>query len=303
VFNTRALITSRGAVYIFELQSGKWREIGKLSFGRAVQVHDLDWHWSTVVIGASDATGNAAYVFHMNADGTFSRISRLAPLDADAADRFGEHVAVYSTTVAVTAPGYNDEQGAAYIFVCSETQCAERQKLLANDGASSDGFGQALDLASGILVVGAPSADWVPGDPAKPPSEKNHHAGGAAYLFVRSGGTWVEQQKFRPSARELNWYSTFGYQVVILRDARHHRCALRRRQFRARIRGRVSLVRWLAGRDSCHARRREPRRSAGAVQRCAVGRRSEWARLLWRRLGVQPRSSVADTVRRGAPSL
>jgi hypothetical protein len=215
LFNTRALITSRSAVYIFELQSSKWHETGKLSFGRTVQVHDLDWHWSTVVIGASDAIGSAAYVFHMNADGTFQRISRLAPPDADAADRFGEHVAVYSTTVAATAPGYNDEQGAAYIFTCSETQCTERQKLLANDGEQGDGFGQALDLASGILVIGAPSADWVAGDPARSPSEQNHHAQGAAYLFVRDGSTWTEQQRLRPSARELNWYSTFGYAVAV----------------------------------------------------------------------------------------
>lgn len=215
IFNMCALITSRSAVYVFQLQTGKWRETGKLSFGRAVQVHDLDWHWSTVVVGASDATGNAAYVFHMNSDGTFARISRLAPPDAVAADRFGEHVAVYSATVAATAPGYNEEQGAAYIFACSDLRCTERQKLLANDGAGGDGFGGALDLASGLLVIGAPSADWVAGDPAKPPSEKNHRAGGAAYLFVRSGGTWVEQQKFRPSARDLNWYSTFGDQVAV----------------------------------------------------------------------------------------
>jgi hypothetical protein len=215
IANNRVLITSRSAVYIFQLQSTTWREVGKLSFGRTVQVHDLDWHWSTVVVGASDATGNAAYVFHMNTDGSFQRIARLAPPDADAGDRFGEHVAVYSTTVAATAPGYNSEQGAAYVFSCGETRCVERQKLLANDGASGDGFGGALDLASGILVIGAPSADWVPGDPAEPPSEQNYHAQGAAYLFVRSGSTWTEQQRLRPSPRESSWYSTFGYQVAV----------------------------------------------------------------------------------------
>jgi FG-GAP repeat len=215
IFNSRVLIASRSAVYVFQLQSTTWREIGKLSFGRTVQVHDLDWHWATVVVGASDATGNAAYVFHMNTDGSFQRIARLAPPDADAGDRFGERVAVFSTTVAATAPGYNSEQGAAYVFTCSETRCVERQKLLANDGESGDAFGGALDLANGILVIGAPSADWVEGDPAKPPSEKNHQAQGAAYLFVRSGSTWTEQQRLRPSPRELNWYSTFGYQVAV----------------------------------------------------------------------------------------
>ena len=59
-----------------------------------------------------------------------------------------------------------------------------------------------------------PAADWVPGDPVKPPSEQNHRAGGSAYLFVRSDGTWTEQQKLHPGPRQLNWYATFGYQVA-----------------------------------------------------------------------------------------
>lgn len=215
IFNNRALIASRSAVYIFQLTSGAWREVGRLPFGRTVQVRDLDWHWSTAVVGASDSTGNSAYVFHMNADGTFVRVARLAPPDAAGGDRFGEHVAVYSTTVAATAPGYNSDQGAAYVFACTQTRCTQRQKLLANDGEAGDEFGGGVDLANGVLVVGAPWADQVPGDPVEPPSEQNHRAGGAAYLFVRSGSTWTEQQKLQPSPRELNWYSTFGYEVVV----------------------------------------------------------------------------------------
>lgn len=215
IFNNRALITSRSAVYIFQLQSGKWHEVGKLPFGRTVQVRDLDWHWNTVVVGAGDSSGDSAYAFHMNTDGTFARIARIAAPDAGGIDRFGERVAVYSTTVAVTAPGYNSDQGAVYVFMCTETQCVQRQKVLANDGRPGDDFGHAVDLASGMLVVGAPDDDWVPGDPSKPPSEQNHRAGGSAYLFVRSGATWTEQQKLHPGARQLNWYATFGYQVAV----------------------------------------------------------------------------------------
>jgi len=215
MFNRRALITSRTAVYIFQLQSGKWQQTGKLPFGRAVQVRDLDWHWNTVVVGAGDSTGDTAYVFHMNTDGTFHRTGRIVAPDANPSDRFGERVAVYSTTVAITAPGYNSGQGAAYVFTCTATQCVERQKLLANDGRRGDDFGHAVDLASGVLVIGAPSANWVPGNPAKPPSEQNHRAGGSAYVFVRSGSTWTEQQKLHPGARQLNWYATFGYQVAV----------------------------------------------------------------------------------------
>jgi hypothetical protein len=214
ISNMRALIASRTAVYIFRLQSGKWREVGKLPFGRAVQVRDLDWHWSTVVVGAGDSTGDTAYAFHMNTDGTFRRVARITAPDARSSDRFGERVAVYSTTVAITAPGYNSGQGAAYLFNCTATQCVQRQKLLAKDGSPGDDFGHAVDLAKGILVVGAPEADWVPGNPNQPPSEQNHRAGGAAYLFVRNSGTWTQQQKLHPGPRQLNWYASFGYQVV-----------------------------------------------------------------------------------------
>ena len=189
IFNIRALIASRSAVYIFQLPSGKWREVGRLPFGRTVQVNDLDLHWNTVVVGASDSTGNAVYVFHMNADGTFrahrAASRRRMPL---LSDRFGERVAVYSTTVAVDRARLQLRSRAPPMSSLAPRQHAvQRQKLLANDGEPGDGFGRGVDLASGVLVVGAPSADWVPGDPVQPPSEQNHRAGGSAYLFVRSG--------------------------------------------------------------------------------------------------------------------
>jgi FG-GAP repeat protein len=210
-----ALISSRTAVYSFKLQSGKWREVGKLPFGRAVQVRDLDVHWSTVVVGASDTTGDAVYVFHLNTDGAFRRIARVAASDAVTSDRFGERVAVHSSTVAVTAPGWHSGRGAVYLFNCTDTRCVQRQKVIAADGRPGDDFGHAVDLGSGVLVVGAPQANWVPGDPSLPPSETNHRAGGSAYLFVRSGATWTQQQKLHPGARQLNWYATFGLQVAV----------------------------------------------------------------------------------------
>jgi hypothetical protein len=215
ICNMCSLISSRTAVYIFKLHSGKWSEVGKLPFGRAVQVRDLDVHWNTVVVGASDTTGDAVYVFHMNTNGTFTRISRVAAPDAVASDRFGERVAVYNSTVAVTAPGWHSGQGAVYLFNCTDTQCVQRQKVIANDGRPGDDFGHAVDLANGVLVVGAPAANWVPGDPALPPSETNQRAGGSAYLFVRSGTTWTEHQKLHPGARQLNWYASFGLQVAV----------------------------------------------------------------------------------------
>src|SRR5687767_3911412 len=52
ISNNRVLIASRSAVYVFELKSNTWRQVRRLPFGRTVQVRDLDWHWSTAVVGA-----------------------------------------------------------------------------------------------------------------------------------------------------------------------------------------------------------------------------------------------------------
>lgn len=215
IFNKRVLVASRTAVYVFVIELGKFRRVGMLPFGRSVQIRNMDWHSNIAVVGVRDSGGNTAYAFYLNPDGTFRRVARIVAPDALAADRFGERVAVYGSTVAITAPGYNSGQGAAYVFSCNDVQCIERQKLLANDGQPGDDFGRAIDVYGGVLVVGAPNVDYRGGDPNEPPGEQNFRAGGAGYLFVRSGTTWVEQQKLRPGPRQLNWYSTFGYQVLV----------------------------------------------------------------------------------------
>ena len=133
-----------------------------------------------------------------------------------------------------------------------ETRCVERQKLLANDGQQGDDFGRAVDLANGILVVGAPAADWVPGDPAEPPSEQNHRAGGAAYLFVRSGTTWTEQQKLRPEPAAAELVCDVRLSGRRLGHARRVGAPYQIDELRAGLRDRLSLVGRLAGRDTAH---------------------------------------------------
>ena len=179
IFNNRALIASRRAVYIFQLLSNKWQQTGKLSFGRSVQVRDLDWHWNTVVVGASDATGNAAYVFHMNSDGTFP-----AHRAARAARRRTRAIASASASLSTARPSQSlrpattPTRAQPTFSRARDTQCVERQKLLANDGSRATISATPSISHNGILVVGAPNVDWVPGDPAEPPSERNHRARG-----------------------------------------------------------------------------------------------------------------------------
>lgn len=88
-----------------------------------------------------------------------------------------------------------------------ETVWRRQGDLRASDGAPgignpNDGFGSSLDLSGDTIVVGAPYDDI-----------SNTADTGAAYVFVRNGTTWTEQQKLVPSVRSVNDY--FGWSVAI----------------------------------------------------------------------------------------
>jgi hypothetical protein len=74
--------------------------------------------------------------------------------------------------------------GAAYAFVRSGTTWSFQQKVLPADGLVNDGFGTSVSVAGDTLTVGAPGDDTPAGADA-----------GSAYVFLRSGGLWVQQEK------------------------------------------------------------------------------------------------------------
>ena len=83
-------------------------------------------------------------------------------------------------------------------FVASD----EKQKLVANDGATNDNFGYSVSLSSdgNIALVGA----------------YNKSSTGAAYIFTRSGSTWTQQQKL--IASDGGGSDFFGWSVSISSD-------------------------------------------------------------------------------------
>jgi hypothetical protein len=74
--------------------------------------------------------------------------------------------------------------GAAYTYDYNGVDWIDGQKLLASDGNDFDFFGIGLSMSDNTLVIGAP------GDVGET---------GAAYVFQRIGGVWVEQQKLVPN--------------------------------------------------------------------------------------------------------
>ncbi|TLM67720.1 MAG: hypothetical protein FDZ70_10105, partial [Actinobacteria bacterium] len=78
------------------------------------------------------------------------------------------------------------------------------QKVLASDGQAGDTLGFECDIEGDTAVVGARCED------------QNGPDAGAAYIFVRDGGTWVEQQKL--VASDGLAYDYFAHDVAISGD-------------------------------------------------------------------------------------
>ncbi len=166
---------------------------------------------STTVVGAfgdDDQGGDSgsAYVL-VESGSSWIQQAKLLPGGGAAGDDFGRTVALSGDTAVVGARGDDDlgnNSGSAYVFVRSGTVWTEQAKLLAGDGTESDLFGTSVSVSGDTLVVGAPNAE---------------HAGsewGAAYVFVRSGTTWIQEAKLLPGAGVVD--ADFGDAVSICGD-------------------------------------------------------------------------------------
>jgi hypothetical protein len=185
-----------GVAYVYTRGGGLWTEQQKLEkfpapfmggvFGTAVSVDSVTT--DTLVVGApyyNDSKG-AAYLYTRSGI-TWSVSATLTASDGLASDSFGGAVALVGDTVVVGAPGaYGDtDGGAAYVFWFNGTGWVQQQKLTASTPVALDQFGASVALSGSTAVVGAPHC----------------YAGeyGAAYVFVKSGSTWSQQQQLVPS--------------------------------------------------------------------------------------------------------
>jgi FG-GAP repeat len=143
-------------------------------------------------VGANQGQG-AVYVFQRPASGWANavQVAQLTASDGAASDRLGGAVAMDGDTIVAGAAehkvGPNDAQGAVYVFVKpgagwrNATQSAE---LTASDGNTGDGFGAAVDISGGTIVVG-PLQHTVDG--------KFRQGEGYAFLKAQSG--WADARQ------------------------------------------------------------------------------------------------------------
>ena len=100
--------------------------------------------------------------------------------------------------------GVAADGGAAYIFRNTAQKWKQEAKLLAEDPASGDVFGWAVDIDDTTAVVGVPKDD-----DAGPNS-------GSVYIFIKDGNTWKQQAKI--AAKDSARSDSFGEVVAIERD-------------------------------------------------------------------------------------
>lgn len=201
----------RGAAYAFRFafNKGEWVQQAKLTapdaaafdaFGARVEVHST---FAVVTAPMDDnekgTDAGAAYVLErrfldpFDAVGTWMHTQKLVADDGAAGDQLGWSTAYDGTTLAVGAPGDDDNgdfSGAAYAYRRTNQTFGAAQKLTAPDGAAGDRFAEldALAVDGDTLVAGARFADLG--------SRTN---AGAAYVFSDDGSGWAFDTKLTAS--------------------------------------------------------------------------------------------------------
>ncbi|MEO6391404.1 MAG: FG-GAP-like repeat-containing protein [Pyrinomonadaceae bacterium] len=151
----------------------------------------------------------AAAKYPLVIDPTFSAVAKLVANDGEASDAFGGSVAISGDTVIVGANfdniGQHDSEGSAYIFVRGSNGLWSQQvKLTAANGSADDNFGYSVAISGDTAVIGARSYSVPAGNQ------------GAAYIFVRNGTVWSQQQKLLASDSAA--FDQFGHSVAISGD-------------------------------------------------------------------------------------
>ncbi len=126
---------------------------------------------------------------------------RIVATDGAEGDHFGASVAIDGCDAIIGADSHSDNAGAAYFFRLRGEQWLEVTKVTASDVATGDRFGSYVSISRNVAIVGVP-----------------HRAAdaGAAYIFARSGSTWLQAAKLTASDAKDGDY--FGNAVSISGD-------------------------------------------------------------------------------------
>jgi hypothetical protein len=210
--NTLSIVATGALAYVFvrDVNSGTWLQEARL----LVPANAVTISGDTTIFGFSseNVSGNntqgSIYAFNRS-NGAWGFPTNLTTGDGDQADQFGTSVALSGNTAVIGVPGDHVLQatarGAAYVFVENGGVWTREARLIANDGAQDDGFGNSVALDGDTAVVGA-SLDDV-GAVADQ---------GSAYVFNRVNGVWTQAQRLNAAGGAAT--DLFGTSVAISGD-------------------------------------------------------------------------------------
>jgi hypothetical protein len=141
------------------------------------------------------ATG-AIYVFTGSA--TWSQQAELVGQQTTVGDYFGDKIAISGTHIVAGGPGYNTEQGAAWVFSGAGANWNQVAMLTASDGQQNACFGWAVGLSGTTVLVGA---------------EQTASDSGAAYEFTGNGSRWTQRHEL--VAHDGGSTPEFGYSASL----------------------------------------------------------------------------------------
>lgn len=206
-----------GAAYVFVRSGESWTEEVIL---RPSDAASGDWFGGdvaisgdTIVVGAYRE--NQAFVFTRNGQ-TWTEQQILTGSNTESGDSFGRDVTIDGDTIVVGAffegsdaagidgPQDNNNRvasGAAYVFTRNAGTWSQQAYLKASDPVTDDLFGGTLSLSGNTLAVGV--------------YHKNQERG-AAYIFVRDGSIWSQQDYLEAS--NMGFQDDFGAALSLSGD-------------------------------------------------------------------------------------
>jgi len=198
-----------GSAWIFHRNGENWSAHTKLTardadardkFGNSVSIEG-----NYAIVGAYEndeiaRDAGAAYVFVLE-ENNWTEQAKLMADDATIVDHFGCSVSINGEYAIIGSYWDLNTAGSAYVFQRNDVDWTQQAKLIADDGAMGDYFGNSISIEDEFAIIGAPGDD------------DNAANSGSAYVFNRIGDYWVQRVKL--TADDAGYRDSFGHSVSI----------------------------------------------------------------------------------------
>lgn len=226
-----------GAAYVFERNAATWRQTGYLKSPNANDVDDcgvaVAVRGATAVMGCINdrapvagtiptiVSAGAAYVY-VRAGDAWSLEAKLSPPHVESQLSFGHALAIDDDAIAVGAPGDNGDasstveapngnapfSGAVHLFERQESAWSHTAMFKAPNAGRNDALGYSVALEGSTLIAGAANEEGDATSTLTEPNDALDYAG-AAYLFLKLGGAWVQQAYVKaPNAGAYDFFAS-----------------------------------------------------------------------------------------------